>query len=84
MTTLLPCNNPSDFLTDFRNLNIHSPQIKEAFPLVIGTIVNNITTGSRIYYMVIDIYDMFFTISVDEESQLTATLTWEGQQYSLY
>lgn len=80
--TISPYNNPiCPFKkTDYRNLNKHCPKIEGALPDT-GTTINNITTGSRTYYTVKDLPDMFFAIPVDEESQTMIAFTWEGRQY---
>ena len=57
----------------------HSPKIEGALPDT-GTIINNITTGSR-SYTVMDLSELFFAVPFDEKRQPMTVLTWEGRQY---
>ena len=65
MWLILPRNNPSRFLTDYRSLNTHSPKIERAFPYI--DTISNITTGYGTYYVVIDLHDTFFAFPANEE-----------------
>lgn len=68
---------------------IQSPQTEAAL-WDIGTIITSITTGSRLYDMVIGhqyhhdiqtLCDMFFAIVIEEESQPMVAFMWQGRQY---